>query len=231
LIRYAVYFAPDPESELYRFGSAWLGRDARTDELLVAPQPKGLTPEHIAAITAEPRQYGFHATLKPPFSLAAGRTAVELGRGFESFAREAAAFAMPALALAEIGGFLALVPSAPCAELDLLAERAVRAFDAFRAPPTPTELASRAQGKLDVRERELLAAWGYPYVLDRWRFHMTLTGRLEPNERERVRTALAPLTAPFCRDPLRVDAVALFVQSGPDVPFRYQSRFTFGRPA
>jgi hypothetical protein len=179
----------------------------------------------------EPRLYGFHATLKPPFALAPGRSAAELARSFESFSRESFAFTVPALTLAEIGGFLALVPSAPCPDLDRLAERAVRAFDAFRAPPAGGELERRGQASLDGRERELLAAWGYPYVLDRWRFHMTLTGRLEPDDRTRVRAALAPLVAPYCREPIWVDAVALFVQPGPGVPFRYQSRFAFGRAA
>jgi putative phosphonate metabolism protein len=230
LTRYAVYFSPDAKSELYRFASAWLGRDARTGEPLVAPRPDGLTAEQVAAITAQPRRYGFHATLKPPFALAAGRSVAELGRAFEAFARECSAFRVPALTLAEIGGFLALVPSAPCADLDRLAERAVRAFDEFRAP-APEELERRGQTALDARERELLAAWGYPYVFDRWRFHMTLTGRLEAGERACVRAALAPLFAPLCREPVTIDAVALFVQPFTGGPFRYHSRFAFERPA
>jgi putative phosphonate metabolism protein len=230
-MRHAVYFAPNFESELYRFGSVWLGRDARSGEPLVAPCPAGLTPERVAAITAEPRRYGFHATLKAPFALAPGRSARELARAFESFARDCSTFTMPALTLAELGGFLALVPSAPCAELDRLAERAVRAFDVFRAPPAAGETERHGQASLDARERELLAAWGYPYVFDRWRFHMTLTGRLEHGERGRIRDALAPLVASICREPVVVDALALFVQPSPDVSFRYRSRFPFGRAA
>jgi 2'-5' RNA ligase len=186
-----------------------------------------LAPGRLAAITAEPRRYGFHATLKPPFALAPGRSAAELEAALNAFARAATPFASPPLRLGDIGGFLALVPSAPSAQLDALAERAVRMFDAFRAPATETDRVRRAQAPLDSRERELLEAWGYPHVLDRWRFHMTLTRPLEPAERARVRAALAPLAAPVCREPLRIDGVALFVEPDAGRPFHLHTRISF----
>ncbi len=229
--RYAVYFAPEPDSDLYRFGSAWLGRDARNGATTKATDVNGITAERIGEITAAPRRYGFHATLKPPFALAAGHTADELQRALQAFARDCTPFDMPPLRLAEIDGFLALVPRSPSTELTALAERAVRACDTFRAPPSAAERERRAHAALDARERELLAAWGYPYVLDRWRFHMTLTERLDSLERERVKTALEPIFAQFCREPLHVDAIALFVQPGRDEPFHYRARFAFGRAA
>src|SRR5690554_5056560 len=65
--RYAIYYAPEPGSPLDRFGAAWLGRSAWTGEPVAQPAVEGLDPEQLAAMTAEPRLYGFHGTLKPPF--------------------------------------------------------------------------------------------------------------------------------------------------------------------
>jgi putative phosphonate metabolism protein len=225
LKRYAVYYAPAPESALHRLGSGLLGRDAWSGDALPTPLFAGIAPERAAAITAEPRRYGFHATLKPPFALAPGCTQTALLRALETFAAGVAAFDAPALRLAEIGRFLALVPSAECRELTALAERAVRAFEPFRAPLSGAEHARREATSLDPRERELLAEWGYPYVLDRWRFHLTLTGRLEAFERDAVKAALASVVAPLESEPLRIDALALFMQPASDAAFRCDSRF------
>jgi putative phosphonate metabolism protein len=226
--RYAVYFAPEPGSQLERFGAEWLGRDARSGEAVAQIACPAIGAERLIALTAAPREYGFHATLKPPFALAAGRRLDELENAFVAFARECTAFYAPPLELAEVGRFLALVPSAPCPELDALAERAVRFFDAFRAAPSHAELVRRRHASLDARESELLDAWGYPYVLDRWRFHLTLTERLDSSERTLLRAALEPMVAPLCRTELRIDAVTLFVQPGIDEPFREHARFVFG---
>jgi len=226
LKRYAVYYAPAPDSALHRLGSHLLGRDAWSGDALPAPVFAGIAPEQMAVITAEPRRYGFHATLKPPFSLAPGCTEIALVRALETFTARVAAFDAPALRLAEIGRFLALVPSAECRELTVLAERAVRAFEPFRAPLSRAERARREAASLDARERELLAEWGYPYVLERWRFHLTLTGRLDAFERAAVKAALAPVVAPLEGEPLRVDALALFVQPASDAAFRCHLRCT-----
>jgi putative phosphonate metabolism protein len=231
LKRYAVYYAPGPESALHRLGSGLLGRDAWSGDALPTPVFAGIAPERVAAITAEPRRYGFHATLKPPFALASGCTEAVLVRALETFAAAVAPFDAPALRLAEVGRFLALVPSAECGELTALAECAVRAFEPFRAPLSRAERARREAASLDARERELLAEWGYPYVLDRWRVHLSLTGRLEAFERDAVKAALAPVVAPLGSEPLRVEALALFVQPASDAAFRCHSRFTLAHGA
>ncbi len=226
--RYAVYYAPPIESALHRVGSAVLGRDAWSGTAVAQPAFDGVPHDRVAAITAAPRLYGFHATLKPPFAPVPECTAAEIAGALETFAAGVPPFDAPALRLAEIGGFLALVPRAESPELSAFAERAVRAFEPFRAPLSAAEHARRAHAPLDVRERELLAAWGYPYVLDRWRFHLTLTGQLEPSERSIVRAALEPLVAPLCCEPLRIDALALFVQPEAGLPFRCAARFPLG---
>src|SRR5690606_21547575 len=71
--RYAVYFAPAEDSALNRLASRWLGRCAYTGTRYPPTGIGEITPAAQEEITAEPRRYGFHATLKPPFRLPQGR--------------------------------------------------------------------------------------------------------------------------------------------------------------
>src|SRR5437588_466809 len=70
-----------------------------------------------------------------------------------------------------------------------------------------------------------LARWGYPYVMDEFRFHLTLTGRLAPDEASRVGAIIAERVAPLCRAALPIDAVALFHQPGSGENFRLVGRY------
>jgi putative phosphonate metabolism protein len=223
--RYALYFAPERGSALARFGRRWLGYDAASGEFQPQPVLSALPPQRLAAITAEPRNYGFHATLKPPFALAAGTDARALFRAVADFADAQPAFSAPPLRLTNIGGFWALVPSRPCADLDALAVAAVDQLDAFRAPPPAAELAKRRRVGLTARQEALLRRWGYPYVMEEFRFHMTLTGRIGGDERAVVGEVLREMSAPLCRDSLHVDAVGLFQQPTRSSPFRMVGRF------
>ena len=68
--RYALSFAPP--GGLWRLGSEWLGRCAVTGQPAQPPRIDALTAEELRTLTAAPRRYGFHATLKAPFRLADG---------------------------------------------------------------------------------------------------------------------------------------------------------------
>jgi putative phosphonate metabolism protein len=225
--RFAIYFAPRGDSLLARFGEGWLGRRAATGETAPRLPLDGFPAERLAALTAEPARYGWHATLKPPFRLRAGTSPGELAALAMGFAAARLPFEIPALELASLDGFLALVPRETPPLLTGLAEDCVRAFDGFRAPPPAEELARRRAHPLTPRQEVLLARWGYPYVMEEFRFHMTLTTRLAAAERGRVAAALEPRVAPFARRPVAVDAVTLFVEPGPGQPFREVRRFPF----
>ena len=84
--RYAIYFAPRPSSELKHFADAWLGRDPDRDERVPQPVVDGITAERLHEITAFPRHYGFHATLKAPFTPAPGVESDALLGDVEAFA-------------------------------------------------------------------------------------------------------------------------------------------------
>lgn len=227
--RYAVYFAPDPAGALAAAGRSWLGRDAETGVFLMPPAGLGPGAAAWPALTAEPRRYGFHATLKPPFRLAEGRTADGLHAAVAALAAATPRFDLPGLQVAALDGFLALTETAPCAALDALAGACVADLDGFRAPPTEAELARRRKAALEPRHEAHLARWGYPYVFDCFRFHMTLTGRIgDERRREALRRHLADHFAAALADPVAVDALCLFVEPEPGAPMVVAARLPLG---
>jgi putative phosphonate metabolism protein len=229
--RYAIYFAPAAGSPWWDFGSAWLGYDARRAIELPQPAIAGVPAARFAALTAAPRRYGFHATLKAPMHLSAGTDAAALAAALSRFASTRAPFVLPPLRLARMDGFLACVPESHDVRVHALADECVHAFDAFRAPPAAAELARRNAAGLDARQAELLARWGYPHVFERFRFHMTLTGRLDGEPDDEVRAVTAAATAAVAalsHAPLICDAVCLFVQASADARFVLMDRFAFG---
>lgn len=224
--RLALYWAPPVGSALATIGAAWLGRDATGARLGDRPVLQGFDAERLAQLTEAPRHYGLHATLKPPFSLAEGSDEAQLGAAIDAAARQIAPFMMPPLLLRLLDGFLALVPAAPCPALDDLAARCVADFDGFRRPASAAELARRRASGLSPRQDENLLRWGYPYVFEDFRFHVTLTGRLDPAEAERLQPLLARLFAPAIGIPFEVNDVTLFVQDEAALPFYQRWRFS-----
>ena len=226
--RFALYWAPPTADPLWRFGTRWLGRDPETATGSPPGDGAPADPAWLAAATAEPRHYGLHATLKPPFRLAEGRTREALVEALAAFAARTAPVAGPALALRRLGRFLALVPSGPAPAIAALAAQLVEQFDGFRAPPGDAELAKRRAHGLTPAQEANLARWGYPYVMGEFRFHVTLSGALAPEALDRLEALLQPLVAPFTTAPLAIAAFALFEQADPAQPFRLTQRFPVG---
>lgn len=222
--RYAIYFAPTAGSPLYSFGSRWLGRDATTGEWLDPELPADLAREEWLRVTDSPRRYGFHATLKPPFRLAENTTFAGLQAALRDFAGRHESFAAPPLGVARLGKFLALTLSEPSAEFASLAADSVEEFDRFRAPASEQELAERLSGSLSSRLREHVLRWGYPYVFDTWKFHMSLTCALPEPSLPPLEWYLRHRFAPVCEQPLLVDSVCIFHEPYPAAAFRLVER-------
>lgn len=226
MTRVAVYAVPGIGSDdaaairLRERAEAWLGRSVVVGSPAPAPEaPAGWTRAEVDAITADARRYGFHGTLKPPFRLADGRDLDELDAAVARFAAERDRIRVPGLRVTPLGDFLALVPTRHVPDLHALAEDVVTRFDVFRAPPTDAETARRDPASLTPRQRELLAAWGYPHVLDGFRFHLTLTDRIPAAERPRVEAALADWFADGTDRPVAIDALAVLIEDAPGAPF------------
>lgn len=218
--RYALYFAPPQQSRWWDLGSRWLGRDAESGATRPRPALDGWSPERLDALTRGPAVYGFHATLKAPFRLADGMTEDTLLRAVAEGARHWPAFTLPPLVPADLDGFIALVLPAPCPPMQALAADCVRRFDPFRAPLSVAERERRRAAGLTPRQETNLARWGYPYVLDDWQFHMTLTSRVgDAAERARLIADLTALFSPLQSEPLAVDHLCVFRQAGRGDPF------------
>ncbi|MEP2781715.1 MAG: DUF1045 domain-containing protein [Pseudoruegeria sp.] len=205
--RYAIYYTPDP-GPLAQFGGSWLGWDPVEGRSITHPPTLGL-PRTIKALTDVPRKYGLHGTLKPPFFMKNGKTVKTLQDAIETLAAEAAPVWIDALKLAYIGGFVGLVPLGDQSSLVELAARVVMELDDFRAPPSETELARRREKEMSPAQESMLAQWGYPYVLDEFQFHMTLTGDLTKSEADQVLSALHPIVDPLLPIPFLVTSLTL----------------------
>jgi putative phosphonate metabolism protein len=227
--RYAVYWAPEPATDLARFGARWLGRDAETGQATMALAP-GL-PASWERATAEARLYGFHATLKPPFRLGDGHDETELDTALATLCAKLAPIDGMTLRLSALDGFLALVPGSRLPELADLARRCVIELDAFRAPADAAELERRRAAGLTARQEAMLTRWGYPYVLEEFRFHLTLTRRLTQETGAEIVDFLAPHAERACAAPQRIASICLFVQVAPGADFTLRRRFPLGNPA
>jgi len=205
--RYAIYYTPPPGA-LADFGAAWLGWDIASGMARTHPDIPGL-PAPIDQITATPRKYGLHGTIKPPFALPPGTDPEALARATARLCATLTPVTLPGLALTRLGGFLALTPAGDQAPLADLAAQVVRGLDSFRAPPSQAELARRRKPTLSARQQELLTRWGYPYVMEAFRFHITLTGRLPRAHAEQTLAALTPQLAPLLPAPFTITDLTL----------------------
>ena len=172
--RFAAYFVPQG-TELAHFGATWLGWDINQGHGIDLPKSPAF--DH-SAIVKRPQKYGFHATLAAPFALADGCNLADLEQAVATVAARHTAFDLP-LKLGKLGRFFALIPSDDVALISALAADLVITCDPLRQPLTDADLQRRRKARLSPEQDALLQRWGYPYVLDEFRFHMTLTGPVE----------------------------------------------------
>ena len=230
-MRYALYFTPPASDPLTLSAQRWLGRNAFTGAALAQPAIAGFDAAALSGLTADPRRYGFHATLKAPFCLAEGRSEAELVAEIGRFVSQAEPFEIPEVAVGRLGSFFALVPGDHCDELQTFAGEVVRRFERFRAPLTSADIARRKPDELNAAERQNLVQWGYPYVFDEFRFHMTLTGRVAVERRDAVENVLLDHFAAFHGRPLPVAGLALFREPARGADFTVHSLFPLGGAA
>lgn len=206
--RYALFWAPERDSPLERFGAAWFARDPeRPDEPPDAPSIPGL-PLGREELTATPCRYGLHATLRSPFQLVDG--VEELDRALQTFAARTRAVMIPPLTLNGDLGFVTLRPSQPSPQVDDLAAACVREFHPYATRPNEDEFARRRARPLSDAEERNLELWWYPYVMDAFRFHITLTGMLSAAMAAEVIRALSPFMQPMTDGPVAIRSIALF---------------------
>jgi hypothetical protein len=214
--RVAVYFSPTPESLWWQAGRQWLGRCADSGQALPLPEVKGVTPEQFARLTAAPRRYGWHATLKAPFAMGADVNLEGVRQAVQAIAARHRRFVLPPLQVRMLGDFIALVPAPDDAGLHRLADALVTGLQPLAAPLSDAELARRRATGLSAEQDQMLQRWGYPHVLAHFRFHISLTGSLKGHPPEVVTALLTAARQRFEPLPLcAFDSVALFAEGTP----------------
>lgn len=215
-MRYAVYFTPPQTHPLNLAAARWLGRDPFTGEIHADNEAR-------EELTAEPRRYGFHATLKAPFELSEKKTEAQLIAAVKNFAETRTAFDIPQIVVGQLGPFFAFVSHSVHGPLQDFAADIVDFFDEFRAPLSDSDIARRRPQNLTPKQRDNLMLWGYPHVMEEFRFHMTLTGPTEEPDRPDIHSALNGHFSEFINRPLAITGLALFVEEQRGEPFKVHS--------
>lgn len=225
--RFAIYYAPSANSPLWDRAAAWLGRDPLTDRLFDGAVA-GIERNRLLNLTQSANRYAFHATIKPPMALAEGAKIEDLRTALADFARRQSPFSLGQLRVASLDGFLALIPTEPNEQLLDFAALVVEEFEPLRAPLSLKDRAARAARGLSTRQEELLDSYGYPYVFDEFRFHMTLTDRLSEEDRPDITAALQAWFAPDIAEPVLLDRLVLFHEPASGRPFRRLEDYKLG---
>jgi 2'-5' RNA ligase len=213
-MRYAVYFCPAEASGLDCFGREWLATTSIP----------GIGEERWQTLLSDVRRYGWHATLWAPSALAEGIDEASFQERVARIARSSAPFDLP-LRIDWLAGFLALRPVNESSDVSALAERCVRDLNALRAPLTDAAWSRRVEG-LNETERGYFRSFGYPYVLDRFRFHMTLSAPATVDEEQAMRMWLSPMLGEHTV--ARIDALTLCRERAPGQPFEKMVRIALG---
>ena len=212
--RYAIYFAPRKGTALAALGERWLGLDSSTGDKQPMPNPW----------VSAPRRYGFHATLKAPMQLARGVTLPDLLDAVAKLSLILHPVELGTMSPCRLGSFLALMPNrSSYPYIANLAWSCVRSLDHLRAPLTPEDISRRAG--LSEAEMQNLLQWGYPYVSDQFRFHMTLTSSLQDEDITRAEKAFLGIAGDALDEPVMVDALRVFGDPGAPETFRLIERF------
>ena len=202
--RFAVYYAPLADSDFWRAGASWLGWNPETGQSVAHPD-LGID---LESLTRSPRKYGLHGTLMPPMRLSC--EAATFIDALDVLAQSLAPADLGDLGLRPIDGFLAVVPHEQPQALGDTAAQILRALDPFRAELSEHDLARRRANGLTARQDDLLLRWGYPYVMEEFRFHITLTGRLDATAMQQVLQAAMAWFGPVLAERHSLDALCLF---------------------
>jgi putative phosphonate metabolism protein len=226
--RFAIYYAPPATGALWERASTWLGRDAASGDIFDGPVA-GIDRSRLLNLTQSANRYGFHATMKPPMALADGASRGALEEAVADFCQRHQPVELGQMQLAFISGFLALIPKQASEALTDLAAHVVEDFDPFRAPMTIKDRAARMSKGLSPRQEELLDGYGYPYVFEQFKFHMTLTDRMAEGERDEIIAAAATWFGPLLEQPLVLDTLCLFHEAERGHPFTRIADFALGQ--
>ena len=184
--RYAIYYAPIENPELDLFGKCWLGWDPYKGEETTKSDLSKLTSfKKFSSLVLTPKQYGFHGTIKAPFRLKNEYTYNDLENKVREISKQIQSFHLDKLVIKKLGNFIALTPSKNLKVNDV-SNKFVEGLDFLRDDLSEDEIKKRNPHKLSFNQKKKLFKWGYPYVFNEFKFHLTLTGKLRIEEIDNV---------------------------------------------
>lgn len=221
--RYAVYFSPKGNTELSEFGEQVLARSSSEPRSSNASSSFS-DQERWLALTKKPAHYGFHATLKAPFELADGQSLESFFLAAERFASTQHSIPLLTLAPRYLSRFMALTLSKPQDELNQFAFACVKEFESFRKPLSEADIKRRKQAALSARQETLLHEYGYPYVAEEFRFHMTLSDAMQKSDQD-YQDWVTNLYETIINTTPELDQIAIYSQTNRDSAFIKEAEF------
>ena len=179
--RVAIYFLPKKNSSLENFGKNLLGRDINKKKKISLTRRqkyfinRGFTYfDELKDYCEQPAKYGFHATLKAPFRLKRNVKTKNFYDVISHIAAQHSRFKIKGLKIVYSKKFTLITSRKPNKLLINLENDLVKHLDTFRAELNKTEIKKRIPDSLTFKQNKYLKEWGYPFVLDQYKFHMTL---------------------------------------------------------
>lgn len=204
-MRVAIYYSPGSCSPLLQVAEQWF--EMKTTGTM--------SESETADMLKDPKRYGFHATIKPPFKLKDQYSIGDVEQQMQRFCQHTSSFITPHMEVAKIGRFFCIKPVEESWEINSLASSVVQRFDNFREPAREKDLERRRLTGLNFRQDELLIEWGYPYVLSEFIFHMTLTGKItDERQNKSLREELKKRFSQALSEPLNIDSLSMYTQEG-----------------
>ena len=224
--RYAIYYAPIENCELDVFGKCLLGWDPYKGEEITKPYPLKLPNlQKFSRFVLTPKQYGFHGTIKAPFRLKDGYTYNDLENKVGEISKQIHSFHLNKLIIKKLGYFIALIPTNNL-KVNEVSNKFVEGLDYLRDELSENEIKKRNPIKLTSRQKKMLFKWGYPYVFNEFKFHLTLTSKLNIEEIDDVFKSLQNILTQFNLIKINFNSVCIFGQKS-DEKFYFIKRFNF----
>lgn len=208
--RYGIYMIPEAEN-FAELGAAWLGWDVQKGCTVPYPQEADAA---LREATKVPRKYGFHGTIKPPFHLVEGATYDSLLSQAQTLCASLAPVDIEALSVRKSEFVLVLAPEGDLDQLANLAATVLQKLDHFRASTRASELVQHRKFTLTPLQETNLKNWGHPYVLDDFKFHITLSGHMPPKDLDQLEALANAHFAQHLERPLPVTSLTLVGEAG-----------------
>ena len=223
--RYAIYYVPPESDQFTRFAASWFGWDVYKSINVKYPELSDLNYD-IKEITSTPSKYGLHATLKAPFSLVPDKTIDELRLSLSILSSSIQKFEISSICVKNIAGFIAIVPTSQNERINYLAKKCVEDLDCFRKAEPLEIINKRRSVGLSIRKEHNLFKWGYPYVLNDFQFHFTMTSKLTPKVSKNVFSVLSLELKTVLNAPLLISKICLCGESNSHKKFEVIEEFS-----